>query len=95
MRGGRGCATGTERTFRPVQVTDAANNTDFDGPRVFVAPDGRVIVLTYRCCAIDGPNFHSAALFRYISPDAGRTSMAARSSASPTWPMPRSVPATP
>ena len=72
VRSGRGCAAGTERTFRPVQVTDAANNTDFDGPRVFVAPDGRVIVLTYRCCAIDGPNFHSAALFRYISPDGGQ-----------------------
>ena len=37
-----------------------------------LAPDGRVIVLTYRCCAIDGPNFHSAALFRYISPDGGQ-----------------------
>ena len=72
VRSGRGCAAGTERSFRPTQVTDAANNTDFNGPRVFVAPDGRVIVLTYRCCAIDGPNFHSAALFRYVSPDGGQ-----------------------
>ena len=72
VRTGRGCAAGTERTFRPTQVTDPANNTDFDGPRVFVAPDGRVIVLTYRCCAIDGPNFHSAALFRFLSGDGGQ-----------------------
>jgi hypothetical protein len=72
LRTGRGCAAGTERTFRPTQVTDPANNTDFDGPRVLLAPDGRVIVLTYRCCAIDGPNFHSAALFRYISADGGQ-----------------------
>jgi hypothetical protein len=72
LRTGRGCAAGSERTFRPTQATDPANNTDFDGPRVMLAPDGRVIVLTYRCCAIDGPNFHSAALFRYISADGGQ-----------------------
>jgi hypothetical protein len=69
----RGCAAGSERTFRPTQVTDPANNTDFDGPRVFVAPDGRIVVFTYRCCAIAAPNFHSSALFRYVSADGGNT----------------------
>jgi len=73
LRTGRGCAPGTERTFRPTQATDQTNNVDFPGPRVFIAPDGRVIVLTYRCCAIDGPNFHSSALFRYVSADGGQT----------------------
>jgi hypothetical protein len=73
LRTGRGCLAGSERTFQPTQVTDPANNVDFPGPRVFLAPDGRVIVLTYRCCAIDGPNFHSSVLFRYVSADGGQT----------------------
>ena len=72
VRTGRGCAAGTERTFQPTQVSDPANDVDFPGPRVFIAPDGRVIVLTYRCCAIDGPNFHSSVLFRYVSADGGQ-----------------------
>jgi hypothetical protein len=73
LRSGRGCAAGSERTFQPTQATDPTNNVDFQGPRVFLAPDGRVIVLTYRCCAIDGPNFHSSVLFRYVSGDGGNT----------------------
>ncbi len=73
LRTGRGCAAGTERTFQPTQVTDPSNDVDFQGPRIFIAPDGRAIVLTYRCCAIDGPNFHSSVLFRYISADGGQT----------------------
>lgn len=73
LRSGRGCAAGTERTFQPTQATDPTNNVDFQGPRVFLAPDGRVVVLTYRCCAIDGPNFHSSVLFRYVSGDGGNT----------------------
>ncbi len=86
LRTGRGCAPGTERTFRPTQATDQTNNVDFPGPRVFIAPDGRVIVLTYRCCAIDGPNFHSSALFRYVSARRSPRSETARrsTSASPT-----------
>jgi hypothetical protein len=73
LRSGRGCLAGSERTFQPTQTTDPTNNVDFQGPRVFLAPDGRVIVLTYRCCAIDGPNFHSSVLFRYVSGDGGNT----------------------
>jgi hypothetical protein len=73
VRGGRGCAAGSERTFRPTQASDQANNTDFPGPRVVVGPGARVVVLTYRCCAIDGPDFHSSVLFRYLSGDAGNT----------------------
>jgi hypothetical protein len=73
LRSGRGCAAGTERTFQPTQASDPTNNVDFPGPRVLIAPDGRVVVLTYRCCAIDGPNFQSAILFRYVSADGGQT----------------------
>jgi hypothetical protein len=46
LRSGRGCLAGSERTFQPTQTNDPTNDVDFQGPRVFLPPDGRVIVLT-------------------------------------------------
>src|SRR5262245_45219154 len=61
-RGARTCAR---------QVTLAAPAFDVNGPRVLLPGDGRVLVLTSRCCQSDDVALRGVALYLFTSSDGG------------------------
>lgn len=53
------------------QVTLAAPVNDVNGPRVLLPGDGRVLVLTSRCCQSDDVALRGVALYLFTSSDGG------------------------